>query len=73
MVTRLGDSCGLCGDAILDVNEIVLASAEPWRLLGVEPDTAHRDCANDAVAQAKAGGRSAEDAYQRAMGWPEGL
>lgn len=72
-MTRHGDTCGLCGDAILDVNEIVLASAEPWRLLGVEPDTAHRDCANSAVAQADAGRRAAEDAYGRAMGWPEGF
>lgn len=70
---RYGDTCGLCGDAILDVNELVLASAEPWGLLGVEPDTVHRDCANDALRQAEAGRRAGEDAYREAMGWPEGF
>jgi hypothetical protein len=69
-MVRHGDTCCLCGDPILDVNEIVRPTAEPWRLL--EPGIAHRDCANDAVAQAVAGRQSAEDAYRDAMGWPEG-
>ena len=70
-VGRLGDSCGLCGDAILDCNEVVRASAEPWRLVGVPGDLAHRACANTAVAEAEEAARSAALDYQDALGWPE--
>lgn len=41
--------CGICGGPIEDANELVLASAEPWRILDVTPDTVHRDCANALV------------------------
>jgi hypothetical protein len=67
---RCGDTCVLCGDAILDVNEIVRPSAYPWNLLCVD-GISHRDCANDAVANAIMGQQAAEDAYAEAMGWPD--
>lgn len=67
---RHGDTCCLCDDAILNVNEIVRPSVWPWLLLDAV-GLAHRDCANGAVAQAEAGKQAAEDGYRDAMGWPE--
>lgn len=48
-MTRHGDTCGICGQPIEDVNEMVMASARPWEIWDIEPDTVHRACANALV------------------------
>jgi hypothetical protein len=63
MVTRHGDTCGICDGPIEDVNDMVMASAKPWEIWGITPDTVHRDCANKLVAEIDAARRDAEHAY----------
>ena len=70
-MSRMGDTCAFCLDAILDVNECVRPSAYPWLMADMPKEAlAHRDCANTAMHDAAQAEHEQRRDYREAQGWP---